>query len=412
MSEQWIDDIRQKMDSYEETAPEVSWQEIDKALAAQRHAKARVVPLWRRVAVAAIVVLVAGTGWMFFNEVNNMKLGNQAMETHTSAMPAGTARHGGTTVETAVTASATVGARRRGRPVETAKVADAQTATEEPLTVTTNEVVQPATQQTATAEPDAIGEKKDKETTPSRYKSLFDDEPYSANDRKRAHRLVAKAYVGNGMMGHADNGNVGYYLSAANPIGPYDDVMDATNNGVQAETASPETVSADHHQPVRYGLSLRYGLDDRWSVDAGLCYSYLRSDIETTGGFYRRETVQKLHYVGIPVTVSYSLYRSRRFNAYVSAGATVEKMVGGNRYEKTVEEGTTTATAKQKVTARPLQLSANGAVGAEYMLADKIGLYVEPGLSYYFDNGSSLKTIYSEKPLNFNLSLGLRLNIR
>lgn len=411
MSEQWIDDVRQKMDSYEEPAPEVSWQEIDKALAAQRHGKARVVPLWRRVAAAAIVMLVAGTGWMFFNEVNNMELDNQAMQTHTSAMPTSTTQHGGTTVETAVTASATVGARRRSKPDGSGNVAVVQSVAPDPLTVAADNVDQPLTEQTPTAEPSAADTKKGNKATPTRYNSLFESET-TVTKRIGEHRLVAKAYVGNGMIRHADNGNVGYYLSAANPIGPYDNTMDATNNGMLAETASPETVNADHHQPVRYGLSLRYGLDDRWSVNAGLCYSYLRSDIEVSGDFYRREKVQKIHYVGIPVAVNYALYRSSRFNAYLSAGATVEKMVGGSTYEKTIEDGTTTASAKEDVTTRPMQLSVNGAVGAEYMLTDKVGLYAEPGLSYYFDNGSSLKTIYSEKPLNFNLSVGLRLSIR
>ena len=40
-----------------------------------------------------------------------------------------------------------------------------------------------------------------------------------------------------------------------------------------------------------------------------------------------------------------------------------------------------------------------------------VGVYVEPGVSYYFDDRSTLSTIYKEKPLNFNLNLGVRYTI-
>ena len=40
-----------------------------------------------------------------------------------------------------------------------------------------------------------------------------------------------------------------------------------------------------------------------------------------------------------------------------------------------------------------------------------VGVYVEPGVSYYFDDRSPLSTIYKEKPLNFNLNLGVRYTI-
>jgi hypothetical protein len=47
-------------------------------------------------------------------------------------------------------------------------------------------------------------------------------------------------------------------------------------------------------------------------------------------------------------------------------------------------------------------------MGLGYQLSNTIGLYAEPGISYYFNNGSQLETIYKEDPLHFNLRLGLR----
>ena len=39
-----------------------------------------------------------------------------------------------------------------------------------------------------------------------------------------------------------------------------------------------------------------------------------------------------------------------------------------------------------------------------------MSLFVEPDIGYYFDNHSSIPTFYQEKPLSFNLNLGLRFS--
>ena len=57
-----------------------------------------------------------------------------------------------------------------------------------------------------------------------------------------------------------------------------------------------------------------------------MTYSYLGSDISQETGNARMETKQKLHYVGIPVNVNYSVLRTNRLNLYASAGVEVEKL--------------------------------------------------------------------------------------
>ena len=62
MNEQWINDLRQKMTDYQWPVPEVSWDDIDQAVAANKAHKAR--QLWlRRMAAAAVVLLIAGVGY-------------------------------------------------------------------------------------------------------------------------------------------------------------------------------------------------------------------------------------------------------------------------------------------------------------------------------------------------------------
>ena len=64
------------------------------------------------------------------------------------------------------------------------------------------------------------------------------------------------------------------------------------------------------------------------------------------------------------------------------------------------------------VSIHPLQVSVNGAVGAEFKFSHNVSLYTEPALNFYFDNGSSIPTLYQEKPLNFNLNVGIRFNLK
>ena len=145
-----------------------------------------------------------------------------------------------------------------------------------------------------------------------------------------------------------------------------------------------------HHQPVRFGLSLRYRLNDRWSVESGLTYTRLSSDITTTIENETSTTEQRLNYIGLPLNISYNIWKSRNFGLYISAGGMIEKSLDTS----------------------PWQFSLNGAAGAEYKLTDFFSLYAEPGLGYYFKDGSITPTIYKDNPLNFNLSFGLRFSLK
>ena len=126
------------------------------------------------------------------------------------------------------------------------------------------------------------------------------------------------------------------------------------------------------------------------------------------------ETKQKLHYVGIPVNVNYSVLRTNRLNLYASAGVEVEKLASGKQDTEHYEGDTftfTKATSQSVKEGRP-QISGNVAVGAEFRIVNQLSVYAEPGLAYHFDNGSDVENIYKEKPLNLNVQVGLRWELR
>lgn len=167
----------------------------------------------------------------------------------------------------------------------------------------------------------------------------------------------------------------------------------------------------EHHLPIRIGLSVAYALTDRLSISSGLTYTRLSSDIKDASRESKYIGEQRLHYVGIPVNVSYKVASFRWLGLYGTAGVLAEKCVSGTTDEGYVENNTMKYTNTHDISSKPLQMSVNAGVGIQFDLIDNVGIYAEPGLSYYFDDGSALQTIYKEKPLNFNLNVGVRFKL-
>lgn len=165
-----------------------------------------------------------------------------------------------------------------------------------------------------------------------------------------------------------------------------------------------------HDQPITFGLTLRYNLNDRWSLTSGLTYSFLSSRLRSESSNYFYDDTQKLHYLGIPLNVAYTFWQNNKVLTYISAGGLVEKNIAGKLTSNYYIDNELEMATSNSVTSRQLQWSVNSAIGIEYRVSDLIGVYAEPGVVYYFNNSSELETIYKDRPANFNLRLGLRLN--
>ncbi|AJA70605.1 Outer membrane protein beta-barrel domain [Myroides sp. A21] len=166
-----------------------------------------------------------------------------------------------------------------------------------------------------------------------------------------------------------------------------------------------------HKKPIRFGIALYYPMGDKWGINTGITYTKLSSDLTSGSQEYKIINTQTLHYVGVPIQVNYNLWEKGNFSAYVNGGFHIEKSVYGTLKTKFQADQNVEKRPDEKVTVKGIQTSANVAIGMEYKLAKSVGLFVEPGARYYFDNGSSIKTIYTEKPFDFNLQLGLRYSI-
>lgn len=396
MNEQWIEQLRQKMADYQQPAPEVSWDEIDRVLAANKTRMAR--QSWLlRMAAAAVILLIAGVGYwrLLPNETEHFfeKPVTQGLPTDNH----GDLRNDGSAAKRerlSAQGDASLSC-RRGPKRSVATVHESETVT--PVSMAEQDTVNTAP---AANEQAHVVEEKAKPADRNRTQQVV----YPSDLRQRKHlsnRLTAKAYFSSTMANsrHTESFSMRWTETVIRygPTGEkssesaYGSVVGAINCDTVSVDKSMQTDQQVHHrQPVRFGLSLRYQLDERWSVESGLTYTRLSSDITTTVDGVATTTELRLNYLGLPLNVSYSLWKNRYFGLYVTAGGMIEKSLDTS----------------------PWQFSLNGAAGAEYRVTDIFSLYAEPGLGYYFKDGSSTPTIYQDHPLNFNLSLGLRFNLK
>ena len=143
-----------------------------------------------------------------------------------------------------------------------------------------------------------------------------------------------------------------------------------------------------HHLPLRFGLSLQYQLNERLSLLSGINYTYLYSEFSIP--LYQSASYdQKLHYLGLPIGLSWQLLRASRFHLYLAGGVMMEKCLNE----------------------KPWQWSVNGAAGAEYAIIPQLGVYLEPSLGYYFSDGTQFEHYYKEHPLAPSIEFGLRLHV-
>lgn len=175
------------------------------------------------------------------------------------------------------------------------------------------------------------------------------------------------------------------------------------------------TTEYSHKMPVKIGASIRYDFNKFLGIESGLTYSFLSSDLKTgkedaVSGWSKG--IQSMHYLGIPLNLSFNIFSSRYFNAYVTAGGLMEKCVRGSLKTDEYLDGKYHGSSSTALRQKGLQWSVNGAAGIQVNILPQLGLYMEPGVSHHFSNNSKVRTIYSDKPTDFSLSFGLRYTFR
>lgn len=175
----------------------------------------------------------------------------------------------------------------------------------------------------------------------------------------------------------------------------------ADNEMFRVSPYEQDTKDVTHHDmPISIGFTASYSVTPRIALASGLVYTLATSSFQH-GASMPKET-QTLHYVGIPLNLSYTIWGNSWLRTYVMAGAQADMNV----------KATLKADGhKSDIDNDRAQFSVTGGAGVQLNVAQQLGVYVEPGMRYYFNNGSAVQTIFKEHPTNFSLQVGLRWNI-
>ena len=185
-----------------------------------------------------------------------------------------------------------------------------------------------------------------------------------------------------------------------------------TLSAAPVKTSVTQTEPGDTYGiPLSFGVGTKIGFNSRWALGVGINYTLLSrkfygdytkvedSHIESIKSDIRNTQ----HYVGIPVNAYYNIVENRFVNFYAYAGGTVEKCVS-DEYRVMAKD------ILHKESAAGVQASANLGIGAEFMLGNHLGIYIDPSARYYF-NCNQPKSIRTAQPLMLGFEMGLRVRL-
>ncbi len=234
------------------------------------------------------------------------------------------------------------------------------------------------------------------------------DEELGRKDKRHRGGLKLQLYGENGFIGKTSGGNSPVLMSSMPSSDPvyYDKNIKIANFFDERYMAMIPTSDlyeeTKHHQPISVGMQVGFHLLPKLKLSTGLVYTKVSSDFISGVSDTRTVSTQDLHYIGIPLNLSYSVWEYKGLHTYVTAGG--EGAVNIKNHTET--DGEVKESKRDK-----MQWSTNASVGIQYDFIPQLGVYVEPGMKYYFDNGSQIENIFKDKKLNFNIQFGLRFNI-
>lgn len=234
------------------------------------------------------------------------------------------------------------------------------------------------------------------------------DEELGRKDKRHRGGLKLQLYGENGFIGKTSGGNSPVLMSSMPSSDPvyYDKNIKITSFFDERYMAMIPTSDlyeeTKHHQPISVGMQVGFHLLPKLKLSTGLVYTKVSSDFISGVSDTRTVSTQDLHYIGIPLNLSYSVWEYKGLHTYVTAGG--EGAVNIKNHTET--DGEVKESKRDK-----MQWSTNASVGILYDFIPQLGVYVEPGMKYYFDNGSQIENIFKDKKLNFNIQFGLRFNV-
>lgn len=211
------------------------------------------------------------------------------------------------------------------------------------------------------------------------------------------------------------NGNLASAGSSSN-LDLYDSQTGTIPGNTSPDPNNPQdqeivdVVKKEQIVPVRIGIEAWYPIGEKWRIGSGLVYTRLTRKNTTTYIQLDKTTWSRktdtASYLGIPLEVSRFLWNNSRWALYASAGAMIEF----NLKSRSRQETQTEVYNKKEYRDKRPQFSAIAKLGLQYNVIDRIGVYLEPGASYYIHNGAD-DNIYMSHPFRFDINLGIKINL-
>ena len=420
MNNQWSDNLRKRMEKHQEASPEGLWEDIEQIMRKEYSIKplstSRKILLWsKRIGVAAAIVIIALVIGYYIPEQSGENISlvietpekqhipekeiivlqrkNDIIAKDNGLFPSQNTGKEKVIPEKEISPTDTISITGKERDKAIQEIAKDDNLKSHP-------------------KPEQVKDKNLYAQSSQHSGSEYNLNLFEYKQKDKSAKLVANLYASN-LSSDSRGKHNGYGSLGASEMyldydeegrDPYGDILDA-NQYKEVYT------DIKHRQPVTIGVSLNYHLNRKWSLTSGLTYTILYSELQSGSNKHYYSSEQTLHNIGIPLNINYNIWSNKKFSIYLSAGGHVERNVSGKLTTDYIVNNKLESTTKDNISINQLQWSLNTSAGIKYNLSEKIGLYMEPGASYYFKNKSEIETIYKEKPLNMSLRIGVSFSL-
>ena len=394
MDNAWKEKLRERFSDYSTPEPEGLWEGIEQGLSGKK--RSRLVPVWwtaSGLAAAAAAALI-----VFLHPESTDPLSLPEPDLTVSVVPADTA----SSPASVLLADADV------------IIAASKKQETELYVPTAAEAIEPEiqTQEEPGKEPaEEIAVTATVEAAPDRPVTIQEETPDPVTRRGT---VSIGLYGEGGQTSGANSQGIGMNGTAAYMTRSADGGNSSDAESIMRMLTSnrASTFEARHAAPLRTGITVGYGLTDHLSLVSGLTWTYLNSDFSEKAGSIGSLTAQDLGYLGIPLRLEAGTNLWKGIWLHAGIGGMVEKGLMASSRTRTLLEG---QQLEWKDNPAPdtggLLWSVGASAGAEFRYGPVFGLYVSPGIEYHFDNGSSVRSAYTEKPLHWTVNIGVRFHI-
>lgn len=425
MKQDWTDTLKQKMAGYEERPSDELWAALSEKAGLQE-SRRKVIPVWFWWLSAAAALMA---GIFVVTKVNDKSVNALGGITADVAVSEPVDAEVSEPIDAAVPEPvertlAEELAEMKSRKAKSALIAEAVpvesrvgAVAEDVTSVNTEEYAAEVpsenhdAREAATVESDTV-----EQSEPAMsWDEYLKETPSEKARARRSGGFSAGIVAGGAVGGNTSGSKPTAMVMGANPLAAgvtKTDWIDKDSKASAIVYNQPEVQEEYSHKiPVKVGLTARYNITGRLGVETGLTYSILSSSVKTgnseTGKNWSTGS-QTLHYLGIPLNISFNILNSRYVNIYLTGGGMMEKSISGSIKTDEYVDGKFDRTLTTNISPKGLQWSVNAAAGVQANILPQLGFFVEPGVSHHFKNGSRVRSIYTDKPTDFSLGFGLR----